>query len=103
MLNIAALIDQDRVELFARDDSRNIRRCYVIERSPDLFGFTIVERHWGRAGTAGQWQRAAFPDDHAANRFVAAILKRRSTAPRRIGAAYQVIEHSLPMPLQSDH
>jgi predicted DNA-binding WGR domain protein len=81
----------DRIHLVARDDARNIRRDYLIERSPDLFGFTIVECNWGRIGTCGQRRRAAFerPDDAQAH--VNRLLSRRKTAHRRIGVAYMLI------------
>ena len=78
----------DCVRLEARDESRNIRRGYRIERSVDLSGHHIVEWWWGRIGTAGQVRRLSFERSEHAARHVSALLRRRDTAPRRLGVAY---------------
>jgi predicted DNA-binding WGR domain protein len=83
-----SLAQCDRIHLIARDDQQNIRRDYWIEQSPDLFGFTIVDWHWGRIGTAGQSRRAAFASKSAAATHVRQLLLRRDGAPKRIGVAY---------------
>ena len=76
------------VRLEARDESRNIRRGYCIERSVDLFGHHIVEWWWGRIGTAGQLRRLSFERSEHAARHVSALLARRDTALRRLGVSY---------------
>jgi predicted DNA-binding WGR domain protein len=76
------------IRLEARDDSRNIRRGYRIERSVDLFGHHIVEWWWGRIGTAGQLRRLSFERSEQAARHVLALLRRRDTAPQRLGVPY---------------
>lgn len=79
----------ESVELVALDPARNIRRRYSIVASFDLFGMIVIETRWGRIGAAGQAQRHAFADHAAADRHIAAILRRRGTAERRIGIAYR--------------
>lgn len=80
--------DKNRIHLIARDDSRNLQREYYIERSVDLFGLHVVDWAWGRIGARGLSRRRSFPTQDQAIAFVAALLARRATAPRRIGAAY---------------
>lgn len=80
----------DPIELVAIDAGRNIRRRYSIVASFDLFGMIVVETRWGRIGTRGQTQRHAFADHAAAERHIAATLRRRSTAEARIGVAYRL-------------
>ncbi len=74
--------------LEAREPSRNIARRYVIAVSNDLFGAAIVQYSWGRIGTRGQRRNVSFPERQDADRFVDVLLKRRSSAPGRIGVAY---------------
>ncbi|QJR06227.1 WGR domain-containing protein (plasmid) [Sphingobium yanoikuyae] len=87
-------IPPDPIELVALDPTRNIRRRYSISASFDLFGMIIVETRWGRIGAAGQTQCHAFADRAAADRHIAAILRRRGTAERRIGIVYRPVERS---------
>ena len=84
------LADQNQISLVARDDARNIARSYWVERSPDLFGYTVVEWHWGRIGTAGQSRKASFELAEQADAWVRQLLRRRDSAPRRIGISYVV-------------
>lgn len=79
------------VELIALDPARNIRRRYSITVSIDLFGMIVVESRWGRIGARGQAQRHAFADRASADRYIAALLRKRSTAERRIGVAYRSV------------
>ena len=79
------------VELVALDPARNIRRRYSITASLDLFGMIVVETRWGRIGAHGQAQRHAFADRAAADRHIAATLRRRGTAETRIGVPYELV------------
>ena len=81
----------DPVELVAVDPARNIRRRYAIVASVDLFGMIVVETRWGRIGSHGQAQRHAFIDRAAADRHIAATLRRRGTAETRIGVPYKPV------------
>jgi predicted DNA-binding WGR domain protein len=78
----------DDIHLEARDETRNVRRAYRIQVSMDLFGHTVVEWWWGRIGTAGQARRRSFPESDEAARHLRALLRRRDTAPRRLGVRY---------------
>ena len=77
--------------LEARDASRNIARRYAIVVSGDLFGAAIVQYSWGRIGTRGQRRNVSFLERRDADRFVDALLKRRASAPGRIGVAYREV------------
>lgn len=79
----------DPIELVVLDPVRNIRRRYSIVASFDLFGMIMVETRWGRIGAGGQVQRHAFADRAAAERHIAATLRKRATAKSRIGVAYK--------------
>lgn len=72
----------------AVDDDRNVARDYWIVATRDLFGWYVVERRWGRIGTAGRSTTNSFADEDAAFRFIATIRSRRSSATRRIGVPY---------------
>ncbi|MCE7798704.1 WGR domain-containing protein [Sphingobium sufflavum] len=77
------------VVLEAVDHSRNIARRYGIEVSRDLFGVMIVRCSWGRIGSRGQSRSVSFDTPHEAGRYVRSVLRRRETAPSRIGVAYR--------------
>jgi len=76
----------------AIDAKRNVARDYELLVTTDLFGWTMVERRWGRIGTAGQSSCSSFATQEAAGRFVTGIRQRRGSAQRRIGAAYKRIQ-----------
>lgn len=57
--------------------------------SRDLFGASIVEFAWGRIGTKGQERAVSFDGDDEASRFASQLLRRRASAPKRIGVAYR--------------
>ena len=89
-----ALPRSGRLELVARDVTRNINRRYAIEHCVDLFGVHLVETSWGRFGTWGQSKRHSFDDPDDAERGVKTHLRRRARAPRRIGVVYRVVGES---------
>jgi len=93
MIDAALPLDK-AIELVASDPARNVRRRYTITVTADLFGRVIVETCWGRIGTRGQSKRLSFDDYRAADRHVAATLRRRGTAERRIGVPYRQISIS---------
>lgn len=85
-------LPERRLFLEARDPSRNVARRYFLRVSPDLFGAVIVELAWGRIGTAGQERRLSFQDLRGARLFVRKVLRRRKSAPGRIGTSYKVVQ-----------
>lgn len=86
------------VELQAIDAARNIHRRYAIRMSRDLFGQFVVEAGWGRIGTPGRLKRRSFSDRAAAERHVEALLRRRRSAPGRIGVAYREVSEPVLFP-----
>lgn len=88
MTTLDRLAERETIHLVACDERRNIRRSYSIERSIDLFGFNLVEWRWSRIGANGQKRRRAFADKVDADRHVRLLLRRRSSAPKRLGVAY---------------
>lgn len=86
------LAAQTHILLAAVDPDRNVRRSYVICRSRDLFGWTLVTCQWGRVGQLGQLRTYAFAAEDTAVNFTRRQLGRRASARRRIGVAYQVVE-----------
>lgn len=75
--------------LQARDPLRNIARSWRIALRHDLFGWTIIEWHWGRIGAVGQSRSLAFEREEDARRLIRRLLRRRAGAERRIGVTYR--------------
>jgi predicted DNA-binding WGR domain protein len=76
----------------AVDPSRNVARDYHLWVETDLFGWTTVERRWGRIGTKGQGVTTSFPDRRQADKIAQQIRIRRESAFKRIGVRYQAVE-----------
>ncbi len=70
---------------------RNIARRYTIALSCDLFGASIVEFAWGRIGSRGQGRAVSFASEDEASRFARQLLRRRASAPKRIGVPYREV------------
>ena len=81
-----------RIILEARNPARRCSRQYRVEAGTDLFGVWVVEIGYGRIGTAGRSRSYVVRDEEEARHLAQSILKRRATAPRRIGVAYRVRE-----------
>jgi WGR domain len=75
--------------LEARDPSLGRFRAYLLEAGTDLFGAWLVDVTYGRIGTRGRRIRYVVQDENAARKLVRENLRRRATAERRIGVAYQ--------------
>lgn len=80
----------DPVEWIACDPARNIHRRWQIGTAHDLFGHIVIRTAWGRIGAAGQERTYSFTDADAALRHVRALIRRRHSAPRRIGVPYRL-------------
>lgn len=84
------------VTLEAHNPKRNHHRLYQLMVGKDLLGFwTLTVRH-GRIGTHGQVTRYSDTHQDRIKSLLATKLKRRSSAPRRIGCVYQLrqLEHA---------
>lgn len=80
------------VHLEASVPARNHYRAYAISAGPDLLGDWQVRITYGRIGARGRTLVYAYPDEATARQQVRACLRRRRSAPARIGTAYQVRE-----------
>jgi hypothetical protein len=79
------------IALEAHDPKRNIHRRYEIARTPDLFGWTLVECRWGRAGGELRSKVLAAPTTDAADRLVKSVMRKRASAKSRIGVDYREV------------
>jgi hypothetical protein len=77
------------IRLEAHDAAQNIHRRYEIARSPDLFGWTLVELRWGRVGSELRAKVLATPTVEAADALVRSVLRKRAGARKRIGVEYK--------------
>ena len=80
-----------RIELRACDPAANRRRAWRLEAGRDLFGAWTTEVQFGRIGCPGRTLRRAFAAEPELRAFVRARLRRRASAPARIGVAYRYV------------
>lgn len=78
--------------LEARDPALGRYRSYRLQAGTDLFGTWMVEVSYGRIGTPGRRLRYIAGDKAEARKLVQRSLRRRATAPRRIGVSYRIRE-----------
>lgn len=78
------------IQLEACDPARNIWRSYCITAGQDLFGNWIVAMNYGRIGSRGTTKTIVLADEEAVRRYVQQCLKKRETAPKRIGVGYSI-------------
>ncbi|MGA2606631.1 MAG: WGR domain-containing protein [Terriglobia bacterium] len=78
--------------LESRDPALGRFRAYLLEAGTDLFGAWLVDVTYGRIGTRGRRIRHVVQDEDEARKLVRENLRRRATAKRRIGVAYQFRE-----------
>ena len=79
------------IVLVAVHPERNVRRTYRLALGRDLFGDWTVELRYGRMGQRGQERRITCDSLEEARRVARAYLRRRVSAPRRIGCPYRVV------------
>lgn len=80
------------IQMEAKNPERKNFRSYCIDARKDLFGRWVIEISYGRIGARGRKVTYSSDDEQAAKRIIRHCLKRRSTAPRRIGVPYQIRE-----------
>jgi hypothetical protein len=81
-----------RIRLEACDPADGHFRAYRIDAGIDLLGDWLVDVTYGRIGSRGRSIRYVASDEAEAHRIVGHRLQRRSTAPKRIGVAYELRE-----------
>ena len=79
-----------RVRLEAKCAARRCFRNYEIAMGADLFGVWMVEMSYGRIGAVGRTKVRSFETAEAARAQAYVCLRKRATAPRRIGDGYQL-------------
>jgi hypothetical protein len=80
------------IRLEACDPARGRWRAYRIDAGTDLLGDWLVDVTYGRIGCPGRRIRHLASDEADARRIVLHCLQRRSSAPKRIGVAYQLTD-----------
>jgi len=75
----------------AIDPSRNVARAYDLWIETDLFGWTTIERRWGRIGSKGRAVTTSYPDRATADVIAQQIRTRRESAIQRIGVRYRAV------------
>lgn len=80
----------DSILLEACNPELNIWRSYRITFGQDLFGSWIVELSYGRIGSKGRSRTILAENEAQAMGYVEQCLKKRQSAPKRIGASYRI-------------
>ena len=88
------MLGEAHIELRLVDRERNRDRIYVIEVDDDLFGVITVTVTFGRRNAWLRPRRLAVANREEAIRLVQTRLQRRSTARRRLDAAYELVAAS---------
>ena len=78
------------IALEAHHDEMNRHRRYVVEVGRDLLGDWAVTIRYGRVGEPLRALQFGSPDEARMRRVVREHLRRRLSAPRRIGCAYRL-------------
>jgi len=86
------MMSEFSIHLEARAPELGRWRAYRVEAGRDLFGSWVVATTFRRIGSSGRTLFQAAPSEAEACRLVAQSLRRRASAPRRIGAGYRQTE-----------
>jgi predicted DNA-binding WGR domain protein len=85
------MMAETNIELQACDPAANRRRAWRLQAGRDLFGAWTTEVQFGRIGSTGRTLRRAFATKSELDAFMRARLRRRASAPSRIGVAYRSV------------
>jgi predicted DNA-binding WGR domain protein len=88
------MINDLEIALRAENPATNCWRDYTLLLGRDLLGDWCLSVHWGRVGAAGSMVMHGFGNRNEAVAFASVLLKRRLSAPRRIGCSYRLIASS---------
>lgn len=83
------------ITLTANNSNQNHHRFYNIRIGRDLFGDWTMICQFGRAGTRGREVHHAAMNIRDLQRLLQISLKRRLSAPKRIGCPYELTEFSI--------
>jgi hypothetical protein len=78
------------IALEAHSNEHNHHRLYEIIVGRDLFDDWTLSIHYGRVGCGYQTQKFAGKDEEEIRAMVRERLRRRQSAPKRIGCSYRV-------------
>lgn len=84
------MLDLLTIALEAHSDDRNHHRRYEVSVGRDLLEHWVVTVRYGRVGTPLRELRFGGPDMEGARAIVHDRLRRRLSAPKRIGCRYSV-------------
>ena len=82
------------IELEASNPAANRLRRWRLDLAKDLLGAWIAELQFGRIGSRGRLLRHVFASENEALAFMRRGLRRRATAPARIGVPYLCVRSS---------
>jgi predicted DNA-binding WGR domain protein len=85
------MINDLEIALRAENPAGNCWRDYSLALGRDLLGDWCIAVRWGRVGTPGSTAMHGFSTRDEAVAFAGVLLKRRLSAPRRIGVPYRLI------------
>ena len=85
------MLGETVIALQARDPGANRMRAWRLEAGRDLFGAWTAEVQFGRIGRAGRTVTRSFGAESELRAFMRARLRRRASAPARIGVAYRCV------------
>src|SRR3954468_21250963 len=85
------MLELCHIALTALHPERNVWRAYRLSLGRDLFGDWTVDLRYGRVGQRGQGRRIACGSLEEARRVARSYLRRRVSAPRRIGCTYRIV------------
>ncbi|MCA9470136.1 MAG: WGR domain-containing protein [Nitrospira sp.] len=77
------------IKLEAKNPEKGNFRSYAIDAGKDLFGHWEIEVSYGRISRRGRSVTYSAPDDGAAATIIRHCLKKRASAPKRIGVPYK--------------
>ncbi|MCQ3922065.1 MAG: molybdenum metabolism regulator [Planctomycetes bacterium] len=90
------MLDLLTIALEAHSDELNHHRRYEVSVGRDLLGDWVVTVRFGRVGGPLRELRFGSPDAEEARAIVHDRLRRRMSAPKRIGCGYGIRELSVP-------
>lgn len=85
------MINDLEIVLRAENPATNCHRDYTLALGRDLLGDWCVCVRWGRIGARGSLAISGFGDRGAAIAFAGTLLRRRLSAPRRLGCPYRLL------------
>lgn len=87
------------IALEAHNEELNHHRRYEIVVGRDLLDHWTVSVRYGRVGCSFRELKFGSPDAHETKRLIHDRLRKRLSAPRRIGCSYRLRELSIETPL----